>query len=117
MTAWRRGITAGVAACVSCGLGSSAAVAHEMNVAALVRGDDLVVEVRYEDGSIPAAARVIVVDDARVEIRRMSTDARGEASVPLAAIRNGAIVQASDDDGHATYRVLTPADLAQMPRE
>jgi len=44
---------------------------------------------------------------------RTSTS-EAELTVPLAAVRDGAIIEASDGDGHATYRILTAADIQRM---
>jgi len=107
-------IAVGIAAAAFAAAGwATVAAAHDITIEAAVKGQSLVVAVRYEDGSRPAAAEVVVSDGNRTEMVRTSTS-EAELTVPLAAVRDGAIIEASDGDGHATYRILTAADIQRM---
>lgn len=100
-----------IGACMALILWASAATAHEMTIEAAVLDDTFVISVGYEDGSIPATARVVISDEAQSELVRMPADAGGKVSIPLSDVSEGAVVEVSDDDGHSTYRIFTPSDL------
>lgn len=100
-----------LAATLLAGFWATVAVAHDMTITVAVEGDSVVVTLGYEDGSRPAEATVVFTGDDGSELLVMPMASDGTVRIDLSMAQGGIVVEASDENGHSNYRILTPADL------
>lgn len=89
----------------------SAAQAHELTIEVEIEPQVVVVQVRYDNGSIPAVARVRISDGSGATLDTVETDRTGSVEILRDLSATGLVIEATDEDDHHTYFVLTPADL------
>jgi nickel transport protein len=98
---------------------STAAQAHQLTVFAFVEDGMVIVESRFSNGKVPVSGEVRVrdIDDALLQTLPLRAD--GTATFPLdpEAAANGLMIEVETGEGHDSYWILTPADIAAEPEE
>ena len=103
----------GAALAAGLSLLTAAASAHQLMVFAAVDGQEVVVETKFSNGKVPKAGTVTVYDGEDKVVGTHALTPDGTARFPLKHAESGLRIEVSTGEGHDSYWVLTPDDIAK----
>lgn len=105
----------GVLAALVVVIGTTAAMAHQLNVFAFVEDGVVIVESRFSNGNAPQVGEVSVLDAQGEPLMLLQLEADGTVRFPLdpAHAEGGLLIEVRTGEGHDNYWILTPEDIAR----